>query len=530
MRIICQIRYLRSLFLFSPFEVFLFRIFNKQNQHNTNNKRVVVVQCVKDPYYLVLWGIIINQLRENIDFSVHVINTSGFVVGESKGLKAYVYGKLTQGYLSDRKWIKLFGTFCDKIAYNHSGVVDALCHSFELIEAVKKWKAIYSEEELLALSFGSTPVGDLVYDTYLRFKPYPTLDISDPYLILVLWRALRCHRKANQYFKQIKPKLFFTSYTTYVQHGVAARVAISLGIPVVSFGNPYDLYKCLTATDSYHTRNTVSYKTLFERLIDTQERLENAEYALKNRLSGGIDAATFYMKQSAYLFHQETLPDVKGKRVIFLHDFFDSPHVYGELLFPDFWKWVCVTFDILLKHNISFVVKPHPNQVPEAKVAVETLMGLYPQVEFISSKFSNVQLVEGGISMALTVYGTVAHEMAYLGVPTLACGSNPHQSYSFSKVAHTLGEYEELLLNPHLIKQDTEYMKNESLSFYYMHNLFGSREELALRETVLNLRRSVQTDNRDRFSDQQTLEAIKSFEEALRDSGKLEDLGIFLNR
>ena len=507
-----QIQYLNSLFSFSSLDRLLFDQVNSQKTFsNDQSAPIIVIQCVKDHYYYVLWGLLIKQFRKKHPVEVHMICTSGFVVGESRSFFAYLYGKCTQGYFSDRKWIKLFNSFCNKVGYSHSGIIDALCHFSELFSAIKKWKKIQSKEELLAFSFDTIEVGDLLYDSYLRFKPSPTVDINDPYLILVLWRAIRCYRKATNYFKNTKPALFFTSYTTYAQHGIAVRVAANLGIQVFSFGNIQDLYKKITLDDPYHTKDTSQYKAIFDQLDNQKERLHEAESSLKKRLSGGVDLATFYMKQSAYQVYNEALPDLREYAVIFLHDFFDSPHVYGELLFPDFWIWIGTTFDILLKYQIPFVVKPHPNQIPEAKLAVEKLMKLYPQVQFISSKFSNVQLVEAGMSFAVTVYGTVAHEMSYLGIPTLACGLNPHHAYSFSKVARTIDEYKTLLSNSKLLDQDGEKMKMEALSFYYMHNLYGSAEMLELRNKTLELRTVLGVS----FNNKELVTTLRLFEESV---------------
>ena len=72
-----------------------------------------------------------------------------------------------------------------------------------------------------------------------------------------------------------------------------------------------------------------------------------AEAQLKHRLSGGIDDAMAYMKNSAYTYTDAKIPNVKGSVVIFLDDFYDSPHVYDELIFQDFWSWVCFTIGTL---------------------------------------------------------------------------------------------------------------------------------------------------------------------------------------
>src|SRR5262249_4742192 len=151
------------------------------------------------------------------------------------------------------------------------------------------------------------------------------------------------------------------------------------------------------------------------------ERLKEAQQQLEVRLGGGIDPATSYMRVSAYAATSEPLPDVAGAVVVFLHDFYDSPHVYDRLVFPDFWTWVCFTIETLQQAGRKFLLKPHPNQVAPDGNALGTLTARYPGLSVLSSRISNRQLVEAGMICGVTVYGTVGHELAYMGVPCISC-------------------------------------------------------------------------------------------------------------
>src|SRR6202007_2461007 len=119
-----------------------------------------------------------------------------------------------------------------------------------------------------------------------------------------------------------------TSYTTYIQHGVAARVAVRHGTSVRAFSNFQDFVTEITRDDVWHTRDGKNYKRDFSALPDTASKLSAAEEQLNHRMVGKIDAATSYMKASAYGSAGEVEFDVRGMPVIFLHDFYDSVHVY----------------------------------------------------------------------------------------------------------------------------------------------------------------------------------------------------------
>ncbi len=115
-------------------------------------------------------------------------------------------------------------------------------------------------------------------------------------------------------------------------------------------------------------------------------------------------------------------------------------------------------------------------------------MSEYPEVTWLSTGTSNAQLAEAGMACAVTIYGTVAHEMAYLGIPSITAGHNPHIGFSFCHTAHSRDEYGELILNYRNLAHSPEKLRRESLEFYCMHNLAGGPEEASLREALIRFR------------------------------------------
>ena len=77
-------------------------------------------------------------------------------------------------------------------------------------------------------------------------------------------------------------------------------MAVQCGIPVWSFGNLAQVGKRLTTDDPFHTRDSAGYRAAFEALPDPEACLLAADAQLGLRLRGGIDAATAYMRKSAY--------------------------------------------------------------------------------------------------------------------------------------------------------------------------------------------------------------------------------------
>lgn len=461
--------------------------FARMSRPVANATTIAVVQCVTDLYHFALFGQIALSLRGRAPVRFEQVLLHSLNVTEGESLLRFSVIRLLFNPLFGIKWIGAYRSFCDGVGYR-SVSLRAISDGIDFLRAWRIWRGLPDKQGLVQLSINRVPVGDLVYDSYLRYRPAPTVDLEDRYLLLVLWQAHRDVRRAQRYFGRTKPSFYLTSYSTYIQHGIAVRVALLQGTRVFSFANYQTFMKELSLGDWVHTSNADGYAREFARLPHQEEKLAAAEQALSTRIAGGIDAATAYMKKSAYAESGAAVPDVRGAVVVFLHDFYDSPHVYREMVFPDFWEWICLTIETLRASGIPFFLKPHPNQISLSDAALAELQRTYPGLAMISPAVTNNQLAEAGMACAVTVYGTVAHEMAFLGVPTIACAHHPHISFGFCRTARSRCEYVELLRNARRIVMDKAQMRRESLMFYYMHNLNRSADALALGETMVRVR------------------------------------------
>lgn len=453
----------------------------------------VVVQCVEDYYYCGLFAELVLALKRSTGINVDQVVIRNLRPGASLSLRSYISSLLFSNFLTDSKWVRIYASFCDRVAYRQSGAFFTIRDIVDLKKAFLIWRGLKCKEDVLLLTIDGVVVGDLIYDSYLRYKPAPTINIVDIYLLMIIWQAIRCVRMAKYYFSKNNPKLFLTSYASYIQHGIPVRVALMKGVSVFSLGNYQEFVKKLELEDWLHTRNHTSYYKDWLALNGQDEKLQLANLALSKRLAGGVDAATYYMQRSAYEDTGEAIPDVSGGLVIFLHDFFDSPHCYRWMLFPDFLEWIEYTLGLAQQHNLKIFVKPHPNQLPESAIVVKELMIKYPEVCFLSSRVTNTQLVGAGMSCALTVYGTVAHEMAFLGMPVITCGDHPHSDFDFCFNARNRTEYDQLILGYKLLSIDKQKMRTQSLAFYFMHSLNISSEETSLLKCVEKYRNRLES-------------------------------------
>ncbi len=448
-------------------------------------------QSVPDKFYFLLFGAIRSQLLTGSQGRAELVIVRAVSGAVGTGWQAELKRAAPVTWLWSGPWVRAYGAFIDSVAYRCSTWAHPYSNLVDWISAGRLWRQLQQQGHNYSLQIDGIQVADLIIDSYLRFKPSPEFDVSDRFVRRLVWQALRDVRQAQAYFGRTRPRWYLTSYTTYLEHGIPVRVALQKGVAVWSFGNLNGFGKRLTQKDSYHTQDFSGYRSGFEALDRQAERLQQARDQLESRLSGAVDAATSYMRQSAYGQASTELPaGLNGAVVVFLHDFYDSPHIYPELVFHDFWHWICFTIEALQSASINFFLKPHPNQIALSDEAMVGLRAKYPTLQWLPASTSNVQLAQAGIACGITVYGTVAHELAYLGVPSIGSARHPHYTFDFCRTARTSEEYWHMLKTYDVLPVPKEEMQRQALAFYYMHNLYDGDGERELQKAFVSFWRA----------------------------------------
>ena len=454
---------------------------------NGTIEAIISVQSVQDKLYFLLFGAMNAKLAQRVPArsDLVVVRAANGWIGV--GWKASILRSAPVAWLLTSPWVRAYGQLMQGVAYRSATWAHPVRDCKAWFGSGHVWRRLCARGGNFELHIDGIEVGDLIVDSYLRLRPAPKFEVQDPFTRYLIWQAMRDVAQAQKYFGRVRPRWYLSSYSTYLEHGIPVRVALAQGATVYTFGNLTRFGKMLSQTDYFHTADCSRYREDFNVLDNKGELLEQAAKQLESRLSGGIDAATSYMRQSAYGQPGTQLPvGLEGAVVVFLHDFYDSPHIYPDLIFQDFWQWICFTIDTLQQQQIPFFLKPHPNQIALSDEATGLLRSRYPDLRWLPTNASNVDLVNAGIACGVTVYGTVAHELAYLGVPSIACARHPHYTFDFCRTAKTVNEYAAMLSSFDSMPLPMEEMRHQALAFYVMHNLYGTVDELELRNAFVD--------------------------------------------
>lgn len=340
-----------------------------------------------------------------------------------------------------------------------------------------------TKNEILGIDYKGINVGELIYDTYLRFRAKPTIDLNDDCLYDIIDYSFNLSQKWDEFFSENKINTLIIPYSSYIHWGIPSKLAIKNNVKTLTFGSLGYILQQTTFEYPYHSKNFNNYRLIFRKLFNKSERQKLAEQYLNNRLDGVIDNSISYMKKSSFKENENSSSIAltnENCAVIFLHCFFDSPHIYGSALFPDFYEWIQHVLNTAAQvPTTDFIVKPHPNGLPDNDLIVSELKEKYKHfknIKFIAKEVSNKQLISMQPKAIFTVYGTVAHEFAFLGFPVITSGNNPHSKYDFIYEPKSIYELDKLIHEVGAYGLPSNYFRDDILEFYYMHYLYFSKE------------------------------------------------------
>lgn len=344
----------------------------------------------------------------------------------------------------------------------------------------KKSLFLNNRNELYNIKYQGIDVGDLMYDTYLRFRSFPTLRIRDEFLNSLYSKVCFIHKKLNFYCKNYKPKFYFANSAAYVHHGLPYRFFLKKKIPVIS-GRLTNCYNRLMSSRNmqgfYDFKN---YKSNFKKLNNQKIRIKESKINLLRRFSGKNqfknDAQYMqvdpYSKKTDYYFPKKEFKKKKIKGVLFLQDFFDAPAAWGQNVFDDYYLWTLYSLMIIKKYNLPIAIKPHPNApyfYTDTVKITENLKKKYSDLLWLNPKTSN-KIILSNIEYGISATGSVLFELAYHKIKSLSCGRHPAEKFNFSINAKSKSEYKRLLINIGKINKKN-FSNNDLYIFNYMHYL-----------------------------------------------------------
>jgi hypothetical protein len=351
-------------------------------------------------------------------------------------------------------------------------------------------KKIKNKNDILNIKIDNIPIGDLIYDSFLKKEVKPTIDISCRKLFQYIFDTLKLFYYWQNYLKKNNVKAIVGVHGVYA-YAIILRIAVFSKIPVY-LTNLVRIYK-INKNSFYENSKLFNFKKNFNKLPDnfkikalffSKKKIEGRIYGTKHQ-SDLIhsDNSNFRLNQGKFKILIKNTKKIKI--LICTHDFFDAVHVCGPMVFNDFYEWLLFLGEFSKNHTeYDWYIKTHPSFSHWKKnnlarnntnFIIKNFLKKYNNIIELPNNYSHLDIVNQGIDFVLTCYGTVGFEYAFLNIPVInACKNNFHSDYNFNINPKNFNEYKKILENLHKVK--LKIKKNEIYEYYFMRRFFFGTE------------------------------------------------------
>ena len=327
-------------------------------------------------------------------------------------------------------------------------------------------------------------IGDLRYDNLLRREQRASTPIFNKKIIEGLTEDCKRYNFWNKFFNKCNVKAFIASHGTVYTHGLIARLAATKGITVYNI-SPQAGCKYNTLNELYD-HHTFIPKELFlyfwnnyrqQSISLGKQLLENQMGIANNKEKTKLYTQHAYSKDKEIYTHSEICRQLNINSsfpivVIASHAFNDVPHGHRHRLFIDYYEWLVETLKICYEiPNINWLVKEHPQVGKRYKVSqtaeklVNTKYDRCQNIKLAPQDMSNLSLLNF-CHAVVTVSGTMAHELACFGIPSILAGSSDYSDCGFTYNPLSINEYKTILNSVHQLPKLSQESINKAYVAY----------------------------------------------------------------
>ena len=442
---------------------------SKKTSKSKNDKKIIMFQTPMDYYFLLMTRSIIAEKYLN----TALLGSWPYYIKPLK-IRNKIFIELLD-YLKNvivfwklkSKWKKIYAKNNINLIKDFS-LINLNSITFSIKNFRKIANQVKSKNDILKLKFKGIYIGDLIYDTYVRYRAIPHVIVNDFYLKYIIFRTLLIYYNSINFIKKNNIQAYYTSYSSYINHGLLVRILLLKKVKVYAlprnYGNNY--VNLLSIKHPYSKKYYNNLLTKFKSEKNPLKKINYSNAELNKRFFGKGDKLTKYIKFKAN-YKPTLIKDFNFEGVVFLHDFYDAPHEMGLRLFTDLYEWFDFLNYTFKKNELNFAFKFHPNNKPESKIFNNFLKKKY-NCNFLDSKISNTEIFKSKkFNTGISVCGSVLYELLYFKKIPLYLSENLISPLNIHKLPKNKDEYEKLIVNHKKIKISNKMIK-DMLKIYYM--------------------------------------------------------------
>tara|TARA_Y100000590_G_C15742395_1_gene1020743 strand:- start:4188 stop:5846 length:1659 start_codon:yes stop_codon:yes gene_type:complete len=469
----------KNFFLIIKLKIFNYRFFNKKIK---NSKSQVLVEF--NPFHSshCLMSLISNYLVKKHNSRLVAFNNNKLT---SVNYENSLLNKI-KWFLGKNFKFRFFGVYS---SFGVSYFIEPSLKKKNYIEVNNIYnniiKNLKTNFDIDKIKIDNILFGDLIYDGYLKLYSEVTIDLKSKNFQDYLYRFIMIYIYWKNYLKKNNVKSVIGVHSLYA-YGIIHRLAIFQNIEsfIVIQGRVFRLNRDYT----YEFSDYKNSKFMFSKFnnFEKEKFLNISSKSIEIRLKGYVAEKINELTSTKSAFSKSYDPNInvlnknkKLKILIATHSVGDACNAYGVNFFPDFKKWLEYLSNLSKETDFEWYIKDHPyysdlklaRSLDRTTELTKQIVNNNKKIIHLDSDVSHHQIIGEKINFVLTVYGTIAFEYAYLGIPVIVATKNcPTSKYSFNILPKDLKDYENILRN--LDKIDHKINKNEVLEYYFMRYIY----------------------------------------------------------
>ena len=365
-------------------------------------------------------------------------------------------------------------SLCKNVIYSKSLAIKSLTKNFIFLTVTF---LTINRKKLLELTVDGINIGKYIYDAILIHNKIITIEsINLKYRINIV-KQIVFYFIFKEIFLKNSIKILVLGDNTYT-HGFLFELSKKFNVQCIT---PVDLnsFKLskYTSKEHYDEHCFSITKEYLEKIKNKEDALKITNNYFKKRFTGSIEQHDVLnaFKNKKLKTKEQFCLDYKldnSKKIVAIapHVFCDAPHAYPNTLYSDNYEWFLETIKILsLNEHINVIVKEHPSAhlYGENGKLDQILKENNFNITKINPNENQYSLLQS-TDIIVTCGGTVGLEFSCLGKPVILAANPPYSNLGFTIDNESKENYEEKLLNCHLIKKLSEFQKENALLTAYL--------------------------------------------------------------
>lgn len=350
-------------------------------------------------------------------------------------------------------------------------------------------------QKLLEYKIEEILVGDLIYDTIIRFhNDIFTVDKIGHREKKIIYETIHRYYVYKEILKEYNIKYIILSHKYYMYFGIMPRLILKNN--GIIFSESRGHIKRLTTFDEFMKNDFVFDKTFLNEISKID--IAQIEQFIDDRFNGRIDqhdVKNAYTNKVHYsreeIVAQLKLNPALPIATILPHAFSDAPHCHRFMIYDDYYGWFIDTLRIIEGiPNINWLIKPHPSAALyfEDGVVNNILAG---------NSSNNIKLLPSDIhtesvfklsDTVVTIRGTVGLEAVLYDIKPIISGDAVYSDLGITTNCKTKKEYEKALNSIQFkVRLDPEDIRKAKFCLYWWHGISLPPLGIVPNEIVPNL-------------------------------------------